>query len=230
MTEQLTDHAGEQAAPGPAGPVRVAWAPVPRVDLLPLRIVEARRFRRTQAMLSVALAGTLLAAVAGTLSAAQGVSSANDELSSAQTTVGNLQAQQATYAEVPKVLAQVDAATTARTTALGKDILWYRFLNDLDGVRPSGVDLPNITVALAGSTAVTSADPLAPAGIGSFSASGTSSRYAQVSALMDGIEKVNGLRSSSLTSATRDDDQIRLTVAAVLSSDALSARYEKKAD
>lgn len=240
MTEQLTEAApapASSAPAAPAGPTRVDWAPVPKVNLLPGEILEARRFRRVQVVLATALAGTVAVAVLGTLWAGSAVNDARDELTNAQNAVTALQAQQAKYADVPKVTGQVESARKARSLALGNDVLWYRFLNDLEGVTPSGVLLPDLTVALnSTSTAGAGGNPLAPAGIGQFSASGSAGTYQQIAALMDGLDKVNGLRSTALTSATQQSaqtgvaDSVDVTVSAVLSSDALSGRYDPKAE
>jgi Tfp pilus assembly protein PilN len=238
MTEQLTGPAPgpAPASPAAAAPTGVAWAPVPSVNLLPRQIIAARRFRRLQAGLATALVATLVVAVLATLWADGRVSSARSDLATAQTTITGLKAHQAKYAEVPKVTNQVDQATAARAQALATDVLWYRFLNDLEGVVPDGVLLPTMTIALNSAGAGVSGNPLAPNGIGQFTASGTAKNYQQVAALMDGLDKVNGLRSTSLSSATRpavsagNTAVVNVTVSAVLSSDALSGRYDKKAE
>jgi hypothetical protein len=69
MTDQLTEeYAGTELAaePGPPAPIRIPWAPVPKVNLLPIEIVEKRRFRRTQVLLGLAVLGVVLLAGVGT--------------------------------------------------------------------------------------------------------------------------------------------------------------------
>jgi Tfp pilus assembly protein PilN len=241
MTEQLTaDYSGSATEPVAVAPVRVAWAPVPKVNLLPMEIVEGRRFRRTQLILGGTVAATVLVGVAGVLWAQSGISDANDRLTSAQSTVSTLQAQQVKYAAAPKVIAQVEAAEAAQVLAMGADVLWYRYLNDLDGARPEGVELNALTVALnvGGGSAGSGApggDPLIPTGIGTITTAGTAERYDQVSSWLLAINKLTGFSASSLTSAAQavgtanGPGAVTFTSGAVVDSDALSGRYLRKA-
>jgi Tfp pilus assembly protein PilN len=234
MTEQLTEELVEIAAPPePAGPVRIPWALVPRVNLLPVEILEGRRFRRTQLGLGVAILGTVLVAGGATYLAQRSVSDANHQLASSQARVSSLQIEQKRYAAVPEVIAEVDAANKARTLALGTDVLWYRYLNNLDGARPSGVQLTGFTVTLSAapttSTAVASANPLSPTGLGSITFSGTAKQYSDISAWLEALNKITGLSAAALASAAADEAGHTFSSSAVVDSDALSGRYEKEA-
>ena len=66
----------------------------------------------------------------------------------AQARAAQLQAQQAKYAEVPRLTGLIDTATTARQTAMAQDVLWYGFLSDLSLTTPKGVSLLTLQVAL----------------------------------------------------------------------------------
>jgi Tfp pilus assembly protein PilN len=216
------------AAPAPT---RVSWAPVPRVNLLPIEIIEVRRFRRAQSLLVVAVLATIGVAGAGMLLAQRGVSAAHDQLTVAQATVTDLQTEQARFAQVPKVIAEVDAASAARTLALGTDVLWYRYLNDVNGALPVGVRLTGITLTMNSATAAAapSADPLSPAGVGTITVVGTADQYSEVSSWLESLDKITGFSSASLTNATKAVPKITFSSGAVVSSDALSGRYDKKA-
>jgi Tfp pilus assembly protein PilN len=232
MTEQLTEKPGEATAePAAPGPTRVAWAMVPRVNLLPVEIMEGRQFRRTKVLLGAGVLSTLLIAGAGMLWAQQDVADANDQLSVAQAKVTALNAQKARYAEVPKVLAELDAARTARTLAMGSDVLWYRYLNDLDGARPTGVVLSAFTLTLVKTDAVASppSDPLSSHGVGTLAVSGSAATYQQVASWLEALDKISGLSSSFLSNVTKVSD-LRVTFGsgAVINSDAFSHRYDKK--
>lgn len=233
MTDQLTDeHTGTELAPdpGPPAPVRIAWAPVPKVNLLPIEIIESRRFRRTQILLAGAVLVVALLAGAGTYLAQRSVSDANDELVASQARVTQLQAEQAKYAAVPQVVGQVEAATTARALAMGSDVLWYRYLNDIDGAVPAGVELSNITASLAtAASAGLPSSPLAAPGIGTIAMNGTAGQYDEVSSWLEAINKITGFSSSALTSAARADGTVGWSLTAVIDSTALSARYTKDA-
>jgi Tfp pilus assembly protein PilN len=227
MTEQLTEEHIETAVPAP-GPIRIPWATVPRVNLLPIEIIEKRRFRRTQMALGAAVVGCLLAAGAGTFWAEGSITDANNQLLIAQANVATRQAEQSRYAAAPKAIAQVDAAKTARTLALGTDVLWYRYLNDLEGAQPAGLELNAITVAMATvATSGTSSDPLSSAGIGTITFSGTADQYSEVANWLDAVGKITGFSSPSLTTATRGDNIVTFSSGATVDSDALSGRYKK---
>jgi Tfp pilus assembly protein PilN len=230
MTEQLTqDSSGAEVQARPA-PVRVAWAPVPRVNLLPMEIIEVRRFRRTQVLLGATVMVMVVFAGAGTYLAQRSVDEANDELSTAQSRVSALEAQKTRYASVPAVIAEVDAAKTARALAMGTDVLWYRYLSELDGARPSGVEFTNLSVTMNISTTEAAArDPLSPAGVGLVTIEGTARRYDQVSRWLEALDKITGIDSAALSNATKDEEIVSYQSNATVNSDAISGRYTKKA-
>jgi Tfp pilus assembly protein PilN len=231
MAEMITEELSRIEAPPVLEPIRIPWATVPRVNLLPVEILEGRRFRRTQILLGAAIVGTLLVGAGGTYWAQRSVSDAKSQLLSSQATVADLQTEQNRYAAVPQVVAQVDAAHTARTLALGRDVLWYRYLNDLDGARPSGVELTSFTITMsnAPAIAVASGNPLSPTGLGSITVTGTAKRYSDISAWLEAVNKITGLSAASLASAVADVTGHTFSTSAVVDSDALSGRYEKEA-
>jgi Tfp pilus assembly protein PilN len=218
---------------------RVDWAPVPRVNLLPPEILQARRFRRTQRMLAGVLAATVVLAAAATAWAAHDVDSAQDDLQTVAARTTTLHTQEQRYAEVPTVLAQVDAATAARQAALGDDVLWYRFLGDLAVATPPGVWLGSVTVNESGGSVGATTDPLTPAGRGTVTFSGTALRFPDVASWLTQVGVVHGLDASRLQTATRDADtsggsaqatgKVNFTSTVVITADALSHRYDRKA-
>jgi Tfp pilus assembly protein PilN len=231
MTEQLIEERADlETGTAVEGPIRVSWAPVPKVNLLPIEIIEGRRFRRTQLLLGAAVLGSVLIAGGGTFWAQQGINDANDQLLRSQSGVSALQTEEARYAAVPQVIAQVDAATADRTLAMSRDVLWYRYLDDLDGARPTGLQLSAITVTMnAAGASLASADPLTPTGIGLITVTGTTDQYSKISSWLEALNKITGFSKSSLTSAITTSGSIMFNSGAVVDSDALSSRYEKKA-
>lgn len=232
MTDQLTEeHSGAELAPAARPPaLRVAWAPIPKVNLLPIEILENRRFRRILALLGVAVAVVLLLVGGGTYLAQRGVTKANDQLTASQARVSELQAEEAKYAAVPQLRAQVDAAVAARRLAMATDVLWYRYLNDIDGARPTGVEVSDLTVTLAAAASGGAAtSPLASAGIGSMVLNGTADEYAEVASWLEAVNKITGISSSTLTSAAKADGTVTWSLTAVIDTNALSARYTKDA-
>ena len=218
---------------------RVDWALVPRVNLLPPEILQARRFRRTQQVLAGVLAATVVVAVGATVWAAHDVSLAQDDLQAVAARTTALHAQELRYAEVPKVLAQVDAATSARQAALGEDVLWYRFLDDLAVATPQSVWLGSVTVSQNTGVVATTTDALTPSNRGTVTFSGTALHFPEVASWLSQVGAVHGLDASRLQTAARNGDvsgvtnakagQVTFTSTVVITSDALSHRYDRKA-
>jgi Tfp pilus assembly protein PilN len=236
MTSQPDQQAAETVTV-----TRVDWAPVPRVNLLPQEILEARGFRKVQARLAVAVVATLLLAVGAVVVGQLQVNSARNGLdqAAAQTTI--LQRQAARYTQVPRLIAAVAAAKASRETAMGQDVLWYRLLSDIAIAAPSNVWLTTMSVSLSttpGAAASTSAasgsDPLVPIGIGTVTVAGTADSFPDVSAWLDSVVRVRGLEGSTLQTATRANTsgtggQIQFTSQIVIMNAALSHRYDRKA-
>jgi Tfp pilus assembly protein PilN len=234
MTEQLIDTQvdGEvDTPPGKPAPVRISWAPIPKVNLLPMEILEKRKFRRLQLMLGGAVVGAVVIAAGGMILAQRQVEEANDELLLAQAKVAALRSEEARYAAVPKVIKMVDEAIAARTLAMGSDVLWYRYLSDIDGARPRGVELTGLTLNIGGTAAgPVIGDVLSQIGPGSISVQGTAEEYAQVSSWLEATDKVTGFESPKLTDAADDGESVTFGSTAVITTDALSGRYHEKAD
>ncbi len=243
----MTVQPQEQMSPVQEGPVvsRVDWAPVPRVNLLPPEVLQARRFRVVRWRLMLAGAATL-ALVAGAVYWAQsGVGAAQDELAITQAQTTLLHRQEAKYATVPALLSQLDAARSARQVALGQDVLWYRFLNDVALATPANVSLTTLSATLTATSGAAAApssgsDPLVPAGIGSVTVTGTAAGYPDVAAWLQSIAAVKGLDASTLQNATRGaassggstsaaPGAVTFTTTVVVTAAALSHRYDQKA-
>lgn len=224
----------QQAAPAAVAGLRVDWAPVPKVNLLPQEILDARRFRTVQR----ALAGAVLAVVAlaggGYVWALHDASVAQAELDVTKARTAELRVEEAKYADVPRVVAQVEQATAARSRALGRDVLWYRFFDDLAAATPSSVALTTVSVAMdSAGTLPAAPDPLTPAGLGTVTFQGSGDRFPDVSAWLESVASIDGLDGSSLQSATRSaedgGDGVTFASKIVIDGTALSHRYDGKA-
>lgn len=222
----------------------VEWAPVPRVNLLPPEVLDVRRFRAVKWRLALAGVATLALVAGGVYWAQRGVGAAQDELDVTQGRTTVLRAQESTYAQVPQVLGQLEAASAARQRALGPDVLWYRFLSDVALATPANVSLTTLAVTLtagdptsgaaSASASGTSADPLVPTGIGTLTVTGTGKGYPDVAAWLQSIVAVTGLDASTLQNATRTNDSgaagtVTFNTTVVVTPDALSHRYDQKA-
>ncbi len=210
---------------------------VPRVNLLPPEIAEERSFKRTQGVLALVLVGVLGALGAGFMLASSSAAQAADELATEQARQTTLTAEAGEYAEVPRVLQQVESAQNARATAMSSDVLWYRYLNDMALAYPKDVWLRDLTMAVAGTDTTgaeaSNPDPLATAGIGTIDLSGTSLQHPDVAAWLDVLAGTEGFADATFSSSQRTTIEetvvVDFTSRVVLTSDALSHRYDRKA-
>ncbi|MDQ1643652.1 MAG: type pilus assembly protein PilN [Actinomycetota bacterium] len=213
----------------------VRSATLPRVNLLPPEIEQARRVRKVQGGLGVAVVAAL-AVVAGLFVLANNqVNAANDDLASSKATGTQLEATAAQYSDVPLVYAQVDAAEAQLSRAMGKEIRWSFFLNDLSLKTPNRVWLSEMTVATTDASAVApaaSATYLSP-GIGTVQLIGHAKEYKDVATWLDTLAKQKGFAQPYFTNAARekigDVNTVHFDSKVSITEDALSKRYIQKA-
>jgi Tfp pilus assembly protein PilN len=226
------------SSPGPVSTARVDWAPVPRVNLLPPEIVQARSLGRVKKLLGASLVVVLASCAGGVAWAQAGVASAQDALDAAQARTTMLRTEQAKYAQVPRILGLIDSAAAAREQAMGQDVLWYGFLSDLSLTTPRGVELESLELSMDGGTSTGTGDPLTPAGIGHVTFNGKAQHFPDVAAWLEAVGTVHGLDGSTLQTATRDPGTgggapgggVTFTSTVQVTSKALTHRYDRKAD
>ncbi|HET9945865.1 MAG TPA: PilN domain-containing protein [Actinomycetes bacterium] len=217
-------------------------ATLPRVNLLPPEIEEQRRFRKVQ----VGLGAGVLAAVgvvgALTLMASGAVSDAQGDLDTAKAEQTQLTAQKAEYAEVPKVYAEVDAAKAQLGQAMGQEVRWSYFLNDISLKAPSKVWLTSMTVtqdvdgaasALATNATVGGSTEYLTPGLGTVTFEGMGYRHNDVAAWLDALAKQKGLTQPYFTNSAKDEigdeSAVKFSSQATITEEALSKRYTEKA-
>jgi Tfp pilus assembly protein PilN len=210
---------------------------LPRVNLLPPEIEAARRFRKVQAGLGAGVAAAVVVAGALLLSANSQVHDAQGDLDTAKAKAASLKAEQAKYAEVPLVYAQVEAGQAQLSQAMGKEIRWSYFLNDLSLRTPAKVWLTAMTVAEevdAPAQGVTP-DPTAygTPGIGTVTFSGKGYRHNDVAAWLRALGNQPGLADPYFTNSTEEkigtEDSVTFDSQAVITEEALSGRFSDKA-
>lgn len=212
----------------------VTTATFPRVNLLPPEIAEETRFRSVRALLALSVVGAL-AIVGGAYVFASGqVSDAEETLAAAQATNATLKAEEAKYAEVPRVYAAVALAQKQLYVAMGQEVRYSYVLNDLALTIPDDVWLTSLTVE----QNVDGTEPVEGAwgspAIGTVSYKGTAVSYNDVAAWLDVLGKNSDLTDPYLSSAKAgepigDTDVLEFESSAALTTDALSNRYAPKA-
>jgi Tfp pilus assembly protein PilN len=145
-------------------------AAFPKVNLIPPQIAEEAKVRSAK-LLAVGAVAVSAAVVGALLVLANGdVSNAQDQLTAAQTQSATLHAQEAQYASVPLVYAQVTLSQQQLAQSMGSEVRWSYVLNDLALTIPKGVGLTTMTGTLNGAQA-----PLTGGAAPTANASGTTS-------------------------------------------------------
>ncbi|MGN6243388.1 MAG: PilN domain-containing protein [Motilibacteraceae bacterium] len=213
-------------------------AALPRVNLLPPEIAEAARLRKVKAGLGAVVVGAV--AVVGLLyvQATGAVNDAQDQLTAAQARTSQINAETAKYSDVPRVYAQVAAAQAQLEQAMGQEVRWSYYLNDLSLTIPPHVWLTQLQVTT--TDAAAAANPAAGAqaslttpGIGSVKFSGVAYAHNDVAAWLDALAKQKGYADAYFSKSEEDDTLSRPTVkfdsTVTVTSVALSGRYTQNA-
>ena len=202
---------------------------LPRVNLLPPEIAEAKAFQKVQMGLGAALLATV--AVVGVMytSASASVGDAQTELDTANARGTALQADIAKYRNVTAIYAAAAAAETALTSAMGDEVRYSVMLDDLSLTVPDNVWLKSIsyTAAAAGATGTSAA----PAGLGTFTATATAFSHDDVAVWLESIAGLKTLTNPYFSNATEallgTRKVVNYTSTATVTQDALSKRYQK---
>lgn len=119
---------------------------VARVNLLPAEIADAEIFRREQIIRAGALVAAVVIVGVGAFAASQGVTEAQKSVDAAAVRTSELQAEIRTLAEVPLTAATLKTAQTQRAGALGNEVRWSSYLNDLGLQTPPGIQIKTMEV------------------------------------------------------------------------------------
>jgi Tfp pilus assembly protein PilN len=212
---------------------------LPQVNLLPPEIEQERRFRRTQFGLGAAVVASLGVVAVLFLAASSQVSSAEGELADSKRETTKLEARTAEYSQVPLVYSQVEAARAQLELAMGKEIRWSFYLNDLSLKIPNNVWLTTMTVTPNEAVAVAPAPVAGPAtayiqsGVGAVTFDGQAMKHNDVAAWLDSLGKQKGYTQPYFTESSKEKigtrEVVRFRSQVTVTEDALSKRYIQKA-
>jgi Tfp pilus assembly protein PilN len=213
---------------------------LPRVNLLPPEVHEARKLRRLQLGLGAGVAAIVVVLGGVYVMEAQSAHQASDELASAQSQTTVLNAQKAQFADVPRTLSAIQSAEDARQTAMTDDVSWYRYLNDLSYITPANTWLTTLTISVGsapGTTTATTGAASAPtgltsAGVATVAFQGTAKNHNDVAAWLDALAKEKGWTNVYFTNSSSGmigtTPVVNFTSSLNVSAAALSHRYDRK--
>ena len=212
---------------------------MPRVNLMPPEIAEAARFRRFQ----LAMGGAVVAAIAvvGLLytQAHSGVTSAQEQLTQAQAQNTALQAKLSSLQSVQDVYNQVSSRQAMLSRAMGGEIRWSHYMNDLSLRLPDHVWLTNVTATETGATLTstttlpTTAGTTTAGSIGNVQFAGIAFSHDDVATWLDMLAKERGFANPYFTNSAETPIGPKQFVTFASSTDitdkAESGRYNKPA-
>jgi len=147
-----------------------------------------------------------------------------------------LQGQVAQLQNVSTVYAQVAARESMLRTAMGQEVQWSHYLNDLSLSLPTNVWITNLGITQAGAAGA----PAAPAanaalgdpGIGKVSFSGVGLVHADVASWLESLAKEKGYANPYFANSTEaligTRKTVNFTSSVTVTKDALSGRYTQQ--
>jgi hypothetical protein len=179
---------------------------LPRVNLLPPEIAEARALRNIRFGAGAAVAATAVLVGVFYWHSHGGIATAQASLDSAKSNTAKLQVQLKTYQSVTAVQNEVVSAQSTLATAVGSQVLWSRYMQDMS-VSLAGNYWFNSVIMSAGSSSTTvttgAASPFSdPSAIGSITLTGTAVSHFDVADLLRDLAKENGLSHPYVNNST----------------------------
>ncbi len=188
----------------------------PVARLIPQSVADIKRVRRARRIAVVGIGGAVLAVAGLWMMGSSQVTEAEQELADAQATSGLLAAQQAKYADVPRVASELANAKQDLQLALGSEVLWSSVLAKLTATAPKGVTLTKVTASLpesagqvpapaASGSAGSTSEVVIPAG--KLTIAGSASSYALVAGWLDALAADKLLLDPRLTHASAESGE-----------------------
>lgn len=206
---------------------------LPQVNLLPPEVRAARGLRSLKRLLAVVLVVVLGLCIGVFALAKLSQSAADDELASAKKETARLQAEQAKYAEVPRVLTALSDAQTARKIGMSTDVPWSAYYAAVTAVLPADVSIGVLTTTVATPMTAPSgaANPLQKSSVGQIQFTGRSTTVPNTAAWIDALNSVPGFSDAWASSATLAESPSKtvyyeVQVSVQVTSDAFSHRFD----
>lgn len=184
---------------------------LPRVNLLPPEIAEARTLKQYR----LGAAGAVAVAAAGVvvfyLQAHSGVAKAQSALDASNVQTAHLKSELATqrYQNVTLVKNEVSSAKATLATALAPQVIWSKYLQDMSVSLVGNYWFTNMVMTASGSAAAAApggATPLADgSAIGTILLTGTAVSHYDVADLLRSLAKQEGLSDKPVVSSSAKD-------------------------
>lgn len=186
-------------------PAQVPGAPsLPQVNLLPMHVRDKRKLAVVRVWLVLALLVVMLLTILAAVATLWEKQSAESEFVDVQNSNQILVQEATKYSEVTKVLRELDARESARTSAMSTETLWSPYLAAVSSVTPLEASIETFTVTqytLWGGAPAQINGPLSTAGtVGEVSLTGRAQTLGATSAWQDGLSTLRGVVDVELSS------------------------------
>jgi Tfp pilus assembly protein PilN len=199
---------------------------LPKVDLLPPEIHAARRLRSVQTGMVAGVAAAALVVGGLWVVANAQVDREQGRLEAAQTRQIQVNRQVQSLADVAQVYRDVEARQELLSAAMGSEVQWSGYLNDLALRVPAGVWLTNMTVSPANGVAE------AATGIATITFTGNARAHNDVAVWLENLARqrgyVDAYFTTSAESTAGSTKVVSFTSSVTVTSEALSNRYAQK--
>ncbi len=120
----------------------------PRVHLLPVEVIERKKFKEVKRRLLFAGVVVLALVLIGYGLATVSLTTVQSQLAAAQATTAQLVAQQSKYSAVTKVNNDIAAIQQSQKTATAQEILWAPYLLTIENSLPAGSVISNFSATI----------------------------------------------------------------------------------
>lgn len=217
------------------GSYQMQWAVVPKVNLLPREIEEARAFEKSKKVMALIVIAGVAVCAGGVALAFTTVNAAQTRVDEATSKIDQLNAEKASYAEVPAVMGQIEQITSSRAAAMGTDVVWDRYLNAVQIMSKGTYGVGSLSLSVPGTGSGLNAGETAPTAVGSTEVNWQVSTLDDAASLIEAMDAVPGWGAASLGSYTFDQQAeggskpYSASTTVIFTDEALSHRFDRKA-
>lgn len=183
-----------------------------RVNLMPPTFARRAQVRRARVMAIIAIVVATLVAALAFLVSWQRTVAAEEELAQATFARTLVQSEVARYADVPLVFDAVNAAERQLQLAMGNEVRWSFFLNDLALTMPAGVSLDSLELTVIGpGQEPTMAGDGSGQAVGGLTVTGKALSFGKVANWLDSLAKMKTVADpyvSGLATTTEEATEV----------------------
>jgi hypothetical protein len=199
----------------------------PRIDFLPPEVKERKNARKARRGLIALVVIVMVACAGGYVFATSLALQSQGSLADEQAKTAALLAEQAEYAEVRTVAAQLAAVKDARLVATAAEILWIAQLAELQATLPAGMVITTAEIDSISATelAPVAAVPLEQERVATLTLTATAPSLSAIADWLDNLRDLRGYADAWGAPAFWDGDHYEVDVRLNINAEAFAKRY-----